>query len=82
MRDTVPLDATCAICRWWHPLESSASNPYGHCHRHAPVLGGWPLTHADLDVCGAWQTDYEPEERGSHLRPRTEPKWRGATEAT
>lgn len=74
MRDTVPLDATCAVCRWWHPLSGQASNPYGHCHRNAPAAGGWPLTNADEDVCGEWQTDYIAEERTGCLTPRRTPR--------
>lgn len=71
MTRPVPIDATCAVCRWWHPLSSEAANPHGHCHRHSPAPTGWPLTHADHDVCGEWETDYFPEERTGLLVPRT-----------
>ena len=69
LMNEVPLDATCAVCRWWHPTQPSA--PTGYCRRYAPSwTEGWPLTNADTDVCGEWTTDYMPEERTGQLTAR------------
>jgi hypothetical protein len=68
MKNTVPLDATCATCRWWHPPAPAAA--VGKCHRYAPSTQGWPTTSAETDVCGEWTTDYLPEERTGRLIAR------------
>ena len=63
MRSLVPMDATCAVCRWWYPRSGDASDEVGWCHRHPPTHNGWPQTNGDQDVCGAWETDYQPVDR-------------------
>lgn len=68
MKNTVPIDATCSVCRWWHPSRPSSAT--GRCHRYAPSAMGWSVT-AEDDVCGDWTTDYLPEERTRRLTART-----------
>jgi hypothetical protein len=63
MRDLVPINATCAVCRWWFPESSAASDPVGYCHFSPPTVEGWPQTNGDEDVCSAWETDYQPVPR-------------------
>jgi hypothetical protein len=62
MRDLVPIDATCAVCRWWHPWNGSPTDPAGYCHFNPPTAQGWPQT-GSKDVCSAWETDYNPVPR-------------------
>jgi hypothetical protein len=52
----VPIDATCASCKWWE-----ANEPTG-CHRHCPAPTGWPAT-TEHDFCGDWESGYIPTPR-------------------
>ena len=67
MRHMIPIDATCASCRWWHPESSAAAEPTGYCHFAPPTVEGWPQTHGDEDVCSEWESGYDPPPRTSRF---------------
>jgi len=59
----VPIGATCAICRWWRPL--NPSDDTGECCYRPPANDGRPQTTA-TDLCSEWETDYQPVDRNGN----------------
>ena len=57
MRDLIPLNATCAGCRWFNPIDDTPDiQGWGNCRRYAMggKRGDWPLVHGPKDICGEW----------------------------
>lgn len=69
MSTSVPINATCATCRWWRAAEQS-EELIGTCRYSPPTASGWPTTNGERDVCASWATDYYREERTGHFLPR------------
>lgn len=45
----------CKTCMWFVPKGDSAMD-IGRCRKHAPTLGGWPVTYSS-DWCGDHKID-------------------------
>lgn len=69
MRNSVPINATCATCRWWR-LSEESEQLNGTCRYNPPAPKGWPSTNGEQDLCASWTTDYYREERTGHFLPR------------
>ena len=64
MSSSVPIDATCATCRWC-ALGPDADEDLldAFCHYNPPTDNGWPIVHLTKDFCAQWETDYQPDVR-------------------
>jgi hypothetical protein len=71
MPTPVPIDATCATCRWCERGPDAEEDDLwdAYCHYNPPTDNGWPSVHLTRGFCAQWEEDLAPQ-------MRTHPSWR------